>query len=70
MLLQGLGILVAVAVLTDADIPTLEQSIKLGGGFSANGSVDSDLFRNIALGSIEDRNLVQTRRCTRRNQYL
>ena len=52
MLLQGqVGILVAAAVLTDADIPTLEQSIKLGGGFSANGSVDLGSLRNIALGA-------------------
>ena len=41
----------AVAVLTDADIPTLEQSIKLGGGFSASGSVDLGSLRNIALGA-------------------
>lgn len=41
----------AVAVLTDADIPTLQQSIKLGGGFSASGSVDLGSIRNIALGA-------------------
>jgi hypothetical protein len=48
----GAGILAAaVAVLTDADIPTLQQSVKLGGGFSANGSVDLGSLRNIALGA-------------------
>ena len=48
----GAGILAAaVAVLTDADIPTLQQSVKLGGGFSANGSVNLGSLRNIALGA-------------------
>ena len=37
----AVGILVAaVAFLQMQTFPTLEQSIKLGGGFSANGSVD------------------------------
>lgn len=48
----AVGILVAAgAFLTDADIPTLKQSIKLGGGFEANGSVDLGSLRNIALGA-------------------
>ena len=47
----AVGILVAAgAFLADADIPTLKQSIKLGGGFEANGSVDGSL-PNIALGA-------------------
>ena len=48
----AIGILAAAgAFLTDADIPTLKQSIKLGGGFEANGSVDLGSLRNIALGA-------------------
>ena len=46
----AIGILAAAgAFLTDADIPTLKQSIKLGGGFEVRGSVDLGSLRNIAL---------------------
>lgn len=48
----GAGILAAaIAVLTDADIPTLKQKKKLGGGFEADASVDLGSLRNIALGA-------------------
>ncbi len=48
----GAGILAAaVAVLTDADLPTLKPKMALGGGFSANGSVELGSIRNIALGA-------------------
>jgi hypothetical protein len=43
----GAGILAAaVAVLTDADLPTLKPKMELGGGFSANGSVELGSIRN------------------------
>ena len=50
--IAGVGILAAAAaVLSDMDIPTLEPKLKLGGGFSANASLDVGSLRNIALGA-------------------